>query len=157
MTQTSNSRVVVIDVNVLISICTREASYTTAETALRDYASRNFAFYAPNTIVPEFLYVLCRKLQSGLLSEIEYEKASTAFKKQMDAILTPVGGDTSLIDRAKEIQSSHGCSHSADSLYIAFAEALAKSSTAEFLTFDKGIVNQIAKHTPTVNVNLLQV
>lgn len=75
----------------------------------------------------------------------------------MAATLTPPGGDISLIDRAKEIQSGYGCSRSADCLYIAFAEELAKTGAAELLTFDKGAVNQVAKHAPTITVNLLPV
>lgn len=155
MSQPNNPGAVVVDANILISICAKEPSHTTAETALADYATRSFTFHAPNAIVPEFLYVLCQKLQSGLLTEAECEMAIRAFKRQMSPISTPPGGDASLIDRAKEIQSGYGCSRSADCLYIAFAEELAKSGATELLTFDKGVVNQAAKHAPSVKVNLL--
>ncbi|MGH9854558.1 MAG: type II toxin-antitoxin system VapC family toxin, partial [Blastocatellia bacterium] len=155
MTQPNSPSAVVVDANILISICAMEPSHATAETALADYASKGFVFYAPNVAVPELLYVLCQKLQSGLLTEAEYEKAIRAFKKQMAAISTPPGRDASLIDRAKEIQSGYGCSRSADCLYIAFAEELAKNGVTEFLTFDKGAVNQVTKHAPSVKVNLL--
>jgi predicted nucleic acid-binding protein len=155
MSQPSSFGYVVVDANILISICTVEPSSSTAETALNDYASKNWMFYAPNVIVPEFLYILCQKLQGGLLTEAEYQNAIKAFKKQMAAIITPSGGDVSLVDRAREIQSGYGCSRSADCLYIAFAEELAKSSVVELLTFDRGAVNQVAKHTPTIKVNLL--
>jgi predicted nucleic acid-binding protein len=155
MSQPSNPGAVVVDANILISICAKEPSHTTAETALADYATKSFAFYAPNVIVPEVLYVLCQQLQSGLLVQAEYEKAILAFKKQLAPISMPPGGDASLIDRAIEIQSGYGCSRSADCLYIALAEELAKSGAAELLTFDKGAVNQVARHAPSVKVNLL--
>jgi len=155
MSQPNNPGAVVVDANILISICTKEPSHTTAETALADYALKSCAFYAPNAMVPEFLYVLCQKLQSGLLTEAEYDKATQAFKKQMATISMPPGGDASLIDRATEIQSGYGCSRATDCLYIALAEELAKSGATELLTFDKGAVNQVAKHAPSVKVHLL--
>jgi hypothetical protein len=64
-------------------------------------------------------------------------------------------GDVPLIGWAKEIQVGYGCSHSADGLYIAPAEELRRTGSAEFVTFDEGAVNQILKHAPTVSVNLL--
>jgi predicted nucleic acid-binding protein len=155
MSQPNSPGAVVIDANILISICSKEPSHTIAETAIADYAARSFNFYAPNAIVPEFLYVLCQKLQSGALTEAEYEKAIRAFKLQISPISTPLGGDASLIDRAKEIQVGYGCSRSVDCLYIAFADELAKRGVSEILTFDKGVVNQAAKHAPSVKVNLL--
>ncbi|MDQ3013891.1 MAG: type II toxin-antitoxin system VapC family toxin [Acidobacteriota bacterium] len=155
MSQPNNPSAVVVDANILISICAKEPSHITAETALADYVAKNFVYYSPNAVVPEVLYVLCQKLQGGLLTAAEYEKAVQAFKKQMAAISTPPGGDASLIDRAKEIQSGYGCSRSADCLYIALAEDLAKGGASELLTFDKGTVNQVAKHAPSVKVNLL--
>lgn len=157
MSQPNNPGAVVVDANILISICAKESSHTTAETALADYFARNFVFYAPNVVVPEVLYVLCQKLQGGLLTATEYEKAIQAFKQQLAAISPPPAGDASLVDRAKEIQSGYGCSRSADCLYIALAEELAKSGAAELLTFDKGTVNQAAKHAPSVQVNLLPI
>jgi predicted nucleic acid-binding protein len=139
----------------LISICTKEPTYNIAKTAISEYASNNWEFHAPNVIVPEFLYILCQKLQNGLLTEAEYRNAIQSFKNQMAATITPTGGDISLIDRAIAIQATYGCSRSADCLYIALAEVLAKSGPAELLTFDNGNVNQTTKHAPTVKVNLL--
>jgi predicted nucleic acid-binding protein len=153
MSQPSNA--VVVDVNILISICTKEPSNSTADAALSTYASQGAVFHAPNVIVAEFLYVLCQKLENGILTETEYEKAFTAFKKQMAATCTPPNGDMPLLDRARQIQSGYGCSRSADCLYIAYAEELAKTGAAELLTFDKGAINQVAKHAPAVKVNLL--
>ena len=64
----------------------------------------------------------------------------------MALIAVPNNGDASLLPRAEEIRSGYGCSRSADGLYIALAEELAKSGTAELLTFDKGTVNQVANN-----------
>ena len=73
----------------------------------------------------------------------------------MRAILTV--SDATLIKRAFEIQQSYGCSRSADSIYIALAEHLAKTRTVEIVTFDGGLVNQAAKNAPTVKINVLPV
>jgi predicted nucleic-acid-binding protein len=61
MSQPSNSGAVVVDSNVLISICSKETSISTAKQALDDYAAKSWAFYAPGVIVAEVLFVLCRK------------------------------------------------------------------------------------------------
>ena len=71
----------------------------------------------------------------------------------MKFIQTPP--DAQFIKRAKEIQNSYGCSRSADSIYIALAEDLAKTRTVELLTFDKGMLNQAAKNAPTVTIKVL--
>ncbi len=157
MSQPSDTGAVVIDVNVLLGICTKEPKEQTAKAALADYATRNWTFYAPGVVLGEFLFIACQKLQSGALTQAEYETAIEAFKKQMKAILPPPSGDGSLIQRAKEIQSGYGCSRSADCLYLALAEELAKSGAAELVTFDAGMVNQAAKNSPSVIVNLLPV
>lgn len=157
MSQPSSAGAVVIDVNVLLGICTKEPKEQTAKTALADYASKNWAFYAPGVMLGEFLFIACQKLQSGLLTQAEYDTAIEAFKKQMKAILPPPSGDAALIQRAKEIQQSYGCSRSADCLYLALAEELAKSVATELLTFDTGMISQAAKNAPTVQINLLPV
>jgi hypothetical protein len=36
-------------------------------------------------------------------------------------------------------------------------EELSKTGSAEFLTFDKGAVNQVKKNAPSVTVNLLPI
>lgn len=158
MTQVNKAGAVVIDANVLIGLCAKEPDkFVKVETALQNYATQGWSFYAPHVIVSEVLFVLCNKLQNGLLTLTTYEEAIENFRDQMNAILPPPNGDASLITRAKEIRGSSGCSHSADGLYIALTEELAMDGAAEFLTFDKGVINQIAKTAPTVNVNLLPV
>ncbi len=154
MSQPSNPRAVVVDANILIAICSIEPlTFNTAEQAFTAYASRGYSFFAPNVIIAEVMYIFCQKLQSGILTPITYDEAIENFKDQMKAIAPPPQGETALIKRAKEIQSGYGCSHSADCLYIALAESLG----AEFLTFDKGLVNQTAKNAPSVTVNLLPI
>lgn len=156
MSQPNNPDAVVVDANILISLCIKEpATFTKAQTAFNDYGKNGFDFYAPNVIVAEVLYVLCQKLQTGLITHAKYDEAIEFFKDYMTLISTPTGGDAPLIERAKEIQSGYGCSRSADSLYIALTEALASDGAAELLTLDAGFVNQAAKNAPSVKVNLL--
>ena len=157
MSQPSNN-VVVVDASVMIAICAKEQSkQITAKDALDDYVAKGWTFYAPNVIVAEVMYILCLKLQDGLLTPALYEKAVENFHDQSINFLPPPSGEASLIKRAKEIRQGYGCSRSSDSLYIALAEELAISGNAELLTFDKGFVNQVAKNAPTVKVNLLPV
>ncbi|HEY6328727.1 MAG TPA: type II toxin-antitoxin system VapC family toxin [Blastocatellia bacterium] len=148
---------VVVDANVLISVCSNEPTLTTAAGALAAYALAGSTFYAPGIVVAEVLYVLCVKVQSNVLSPTQYDNAIVIFEDQMKAISLVPHGDASLIGRAKEIQAGYGCSRSADGLYIALAEALTKLGPAELVTFDRGIVNQSAKHATGVKVNLLPI
>jgi predicted nucleic acid-binding protein len=147
---------VVIDANVLIAVCAREQDkLATAEAALADYTAKGWLFYAPGVILGEVLYILCGKLQSGLLNATAHREAIENLQDQMKAILPPPRGEASLIARAEEVRSGYGCSRSADGLYIALAEELAQAGAAELLTFDAGFANQIARNAPTVMVNLL--
>jgi|SRR5882672_8026884 len=123
--------------------------------AFNDYGKNGRDFYAPNVIVAEVLYVLCQKLQTGLITQAKYNEAVEFFKDYMTLISTPTGGDAPLIQRAKEIRSGYGCSRSADSLYIALTEVLGRAGAAELLTLDEGFVNQAAKNAPSVKINLL--
>jgi len=157
MTQLSNAAAVVVDANVLISICSNETTLNIAADALAQYASLGCAFYAPHVVVSEVLYVLCVKLRGGLLTQSAYDDAINEFQDQMKAISLQPEGDVALVRRSKEIQTGYGCSHSADGLYIALAEELAKTGPAEFVTFDKGAVGQILRQAPTVKVNLLPI
>lgn len=147
---------VVVDANVLIAICAREDDkFSKAETALKDCAARGSIFYAPGLIIGEVLYVLCGKLQNGLLTAGEHEKAVRSFQAQMNAILPPPRGDAALITRGEEIRNGYGCSRSADSVYLALAEELAQSGDIELLTFDEDLQKQAAKNAPSVKINLL--
>jgi predicted nucleic acid-binding protein len=155
MSQPNKSGALVIDSNVLISICSKELSYPTAKQALADYSARNWVFYTPGVIVSEVLFVLCRKLSDGSLTAAAYDEGIEMLEDQLAAILPPPRGDASLVQRAREIQSGYSCLHSADCLYVALAEELAVSGAAEFVTFDKRVMNVAAKNAPTVKVNLL--
>ena len=101
------------------------------------------------------LFVLCRKLSDGTLATSGYEKAIVLLKRHLAVILPPPNGDAALTQRAKEIQSGYSCLHSADCLYLALTEELAATGAAEFLTFDKRVVNVAAKNAPTVKGHLL--
>lgn len=147
---------VVVDANVLIAICARENDkFSKAETALKDCAARGSVFYAPGLIIGEVLYVLCGKLQNGLLTAAEHEKAVRSFQAQMNAIQPPPRGDAALDTRGEEIRNGYGYSRSADSVYLALAEELAQSGDIELLTFDEDLQKQAAKNAPSVKINLL--
>ena len=153
-----NNNVVVIDASVMVAICAKEQNkQVTAKDALDDYVAKGRIFYAPGVIVSEVMYVLCLKLQDGLLIPALYDKAVENFHDQAVNFLPPPNGEASLIKRAKEIRQGYGCSRSSDSLYIALAEEFALSGSVELLTFDKGFVNQVSKTAPTVKVNLLPI
>ena len=151
----SSAGAVVIDANILVSICSKEPSCQTAEDALDNYASKNWAFYAPGAILTEVLFILCRKLQDGLLTEAEHEKAVKTFSDYMQGIRPSPQGDIRFILRNEEIRKGYSCLHSADAYYIALAEDLAKSLPSEFLTFDRRVINVVASNAPSVKVNLL--
>ncbi|MGH9842316.1 MAG: type II toxin-antitoxin system VapC family toxin [Blastocatellia bacterium] len=139
----------------MISICSKETSVATAEQAFADYAAKSWVFHAPGVIIAEVLFVLCRKLSDGTLAAAAYDEAIEIFKDHMATILPPPSGDAALIQRAREIQTGYSCLHSADCIYLALAEELAMRGTAEFLTFDKRVVNVAKNNAPSVKINLL--
>jgi predicted nucleic acid-binding protein len=153
MTPLNNAQIVITDANILIALCAKEPKQSTAEDALEIYASKGFEFYAPSVIVPEVLFVLCKKHAEGFLTDRAYQEAIENFQDQMSAIITE--SDADLIKRATEIHDSLGCSRSADSIYIALAEKLSKNNSVEILTFDKGFVNHVSSTVPNVKINLL--
>ena len=116
MTQPISPGAVVVDSNILISICSKETSLTIAEQAIADYAVKSWIFYAPGVIVAEVLFGLCRKLSDGILTATAYDEALELFEDHMTVILPPPRGDKALIRRAKEIQLGYSCLHSADCL-----------------------------------------
>jgi len=155
MSQPNSPGVVVIDANILVSICSKEPTCETAENALADYAAKGWPFYAPGAILTEVLFILCKKLQSGLLTEAEHKEAIESFNDYMRQIFPSPRGDISFILRSEEIRKGYSCLHSADGFYIALAEELTKTSEAELVTFDKRMVNVAAKNAPTVKVIFL--
>lgn len=147
---------VAIDANVMIAISSREVGRDVLATAeLANYASLGYEWFAPGTIVSETLYILCGKLNSGILSPANYATAVLTFARTMNSVLPPPNGDAALIQRAEQIGSGYGCSLSADGIYIALAEQLAQTRPTILLTFDKGVPKQAAMHAPTVTVHLL--
>lgn len=157
MSQPNSAGAVVIDANILIAIITKETGEAKAEAALADYTTKNWAFYAPGALLTEVLFVLCKKLQNGLIDATTYKKAVEDFNDYLSVILPPPNGDAALLSRAEEIRSGYSCLHSADGFYIALTEELARSGPAEFLTFDQRSMNVAAKNAPSVQVNLLPV
>jgi predicted nucleic acid-binding protein len=156
MSQPSSAGAVVIDANILISLCTKEPhTFTQANAAFNDYAQKGWTFHAPNVIVAEALFVFCRKLQDGQLSESEHAESIEFLIDYMALITVPASGDASLLPRAEDVRSGYGCARSADGLYIAQAEELAKQFSVEILTLDDGYVNQVAKNATSVKVNFL--
>ena len=157
MTPTTNPNAVVVDANILISICSKEQlTYTIADSAFKTYAQNGWEFFAPNVIVAEGMFALCNKLQAGVLTKTGYEQAIDFFVDYMQFIQTP-DDEPSLMKRAVEIRGTYGCSRSSDGLYITLAEELSQSRVTEILTFDQGIKNQVANHAPTVVLNLLKI
>jgi predicted nucleic acid-binding protein len=152
----SSPGIVVVDANIFIAICSKEPSEATARVALADYTTRNWDFYAPNVILSEVLFALCRKLSEGTIDAAIHKKAVEDFKLSfLPALSFPPMGDAALYTRAEEIRSGYSCLHSTDCFYLALTEELAKSGPAEFLTFDKRVVNVSASNAPAVKVNLL--
>lgn len=152
---TNNSEAVVIDASILVSISSKEAAtFLIAENAFDIYAKNGWEFFAPNVVVGEVIFALCHKLAAGVLTKAEHEKAVESLLNLMKNISTP-DDETNLVKRAVEIRKSYGCSRSSDGLYIALAEDLANTRTAELLTFDRGMINQAAKNAPTVTVKVL--
>jgi predicted nucleic acid-binding protein len=106
-------------------------------------------------IVSEVMYALCQKLTGELLTPSEYEQAIKFFLDYMTIISTP-DDDSQLVKRAVEIRENYGCSRSADGLYLALAEDLAKTRRVELFTLDSGMTNQAAKNAPNVTVRVLK-
>ena len=147
---------VAIDASVLIALCAREPDkLATAEGEMERYAREGYEYYAPGVILAETLYVLCGKLQDSVLSASDHAHAIEDLCDYMAIINGPLNGDGSLLVRAEQIRSGYGCSRSADGIYIALAEDLAARGTAELVTFDTGMRNQVAANAPTVTVRLL--
>ena len=140
---TTSPSSVVIDANVAIALCAKEADkLANAEAKMRDYATKGCRFYAPGVFVGECLFVFCRKLKDGVLTLTEHDSALQAFISLMRAVNPPPFGDKSLIKRADETRGNLGCSRSADGIYLALAEELGKDSATEVLTFDHGMQAQ---------------
>jgi predicted nucleic acid-binding protein len=154
----TNPLAVVIDANVVIAICAKEAGkLATAEAKLKEYAGKGCTFYAPGVIIAECLFVFCRKLNDGVLTAAEHSSAVRGLISMMAAIQPPPTGDKSLIERAEEIRDTLGCSRSADGIYLALAEELGKTTNTEVVTFDTGMPSQAAASSLALTVVLLPI
>ncbi len=148
----------IIDGSVAVAVSARETDREQkANVELLRLSAAGYAFYAPGVIVAETLYILCGKLQSGLLTPAEHAQAILDFETLMQNILPPPDGESSLVARAEAIRTSYGCSRSADGIYIALAEKLAIDRPTIILTFDQDMHKQAARNAPTVKVQLLTV
>jgi predicted nucleic acid-binding protein len=153
-----NGGALVIDANVTIAISAKESSKEAkANAELSRYASLGYSWYAPGVIVSETLSILCGKVQSGQLTLAEHIQAVQDFDAFMTAVLPLPNGDASLITRAEQTGTGYGCSRSADGLYIALAEELARTQTTYLFTFDADLQKQAARNASAVNVHLLTV
>lgn len=147
---------VVVDANVVLAICSHEKlTYQKALTAFEEYANKGWEFYAPNVLTAEVLFVLCRKLADGVLSEAEHKSSIEAFTILSSSIKNPENGDQALISSAEKIRGSYGCSRMSDSLYLACAQELATRCNVEIVTFDNGLVNQAANCSTAITIRLL--
>ncbi len=157
MNQPNNPQFVVIDANVTIGLCANEpGKHAKIVAELQKYLTAGCTLYAPHVLVMETLYVLCNKAQAGTLTAAEHTIAIAEFQQFMLLAQPPPDGDASLIARAEQLRQGYGCSRSADGLYIALAEDLAKRGPTELLTFDVGQSAQAKALAPTISVNLLQ-
>ena len=67
MSQLSNPDAVVIDANVLISLCSKKPlTFAQANAAFNDYGQKGWAYHAPNVIVAEVMFILCQKPQNTI-------------------------------------------------------------------------------------------
>jgi len=152
----SNSGALVIDANVTIALAAKEIGREAVAIAeMSRYAQLGYEWYAPAIIIAETLYVLCGKKDRGELSPADYAIAISGFQKTMTSIQPPPNGDRTLIERAEQVGTGYGCSRSADGIFIALAEDLARTRPTILLTFDQGMPNQAARNAPTVTVQVL--
>lgn len=147
---------VVVDANVVLAICSHEKlTYQKALTAFEEYANKGWEFYAPGVLTAEVLFVLCRKLVDGILSEAEHRQSVEAFTILSSSIKNPENGDKTLISAAEKIRGSYGCSRMSDSLYLAYAQELSAHRKVEILTFDNGLINHAANCAASFTVRVL--
>ncbi len=156
MTPMNSASVVVIDASVLVSIVSIEIeTHVAAKKAFTEYTLSGAEFFAPSVMVGKVIYALCKKVEAKELTEAEHTEAIKSFEDFMTKIAVQID-DNQLIKRAIEIQKSYGCSHSADSFYIALTEVLAENGSVELFTLDRGMKKQAAKNAPSVVVNVSQ-
>jgi predicted nucleic acid-binding protein len=158
MTPPSNPGALVIDANIAVAISSNEQfTDVIAAAELARYSSLGYEFFAPGVIVSETLYVLCGKLQNGVLTSTEHAQSILDFEVLMGKILSPPDGEVALIARAEAIRGSYSCRRSADGIYIALAEMLSATRPTTLLTFDADMQKQATNSAPSVTVQLLTI
>lgn len=80
MSPMSIPNALIIDANLLISVCSKEPTAIIVQTELENYALNGWEFVAPNVIVAEVLFILCQKLQNGLLTPTNYNESIENFQ-----------------------------------------------------------------------------
>src|SRR5437879_4522220 len=97
---------VVIDASAAIALCANEPDkHQQADAVLQQYILDECPFFAPQLIVMECQYALCRKLNDGILTEVEHATALLDLIDFLDTISLPPGGDASLLLRAEQIRT----------------------------------------------------
>lgn len=158
MTASSPPKYAVIDASALIGFCATEPDkYAKVHAALQQYQVDGTILYAPHLIVMEALFVLCKKLQEGILAATDHALTLASLQSMLSVMLHTPNGDASLIARAETFRSGYGCSRSADTLYLALAEELSKQGQVELLTFDTGQEAMAVQYLPQITVQLLTV
>jgi predicted nucleic acid-binding protein len=151
-----NPDCVVADASMMISLRAREpGSYASTQAQMADDANHGCRFYAPGVIVSETLYGLRRKRSEGSLTAIEHEQAVQSFLAFLAILSPPSNGDRSLVARGEALRSGYGRSRSADRLYIALAEELARDPITEIVTLDESLPNRASRNAPSINVRLI--
>src|SRR5713101_3629482 len=149
MAPTPKSRLlVVVDASVVIAFCAKEpAKIARAEAELEKYKDGGWEFFAPAVMFSETLYVFCRQLRDGLMTQADYDSAVQNLIDLLPAINSPPHGEASLVERAEQIRGAYGCSRSSDSIYLALAEQLvplvSSPGQVEAVTFDGKLENHV--------------
>jgi predicted nucleic acid-binding protein len=139
-----------------VAISAKEADKEPQASAkLAQLTALGYEFFAPGLLVSESLYVLCKKLDSGLLTSANHAQAVSDFHTLMSFVQPAPQGEVSLVLRSEAIRGSYSCRRSADGLYIALAEELAATRPTILLTFDEDMAKQAARAAPAVTVELL--
>ena len=146
---------IVIDASVAVAIVSKEANASVVLQEIAVRTNEGAAFYAPAVIVSEVLYVLCRKVESGLLAAVDHPKAVQDFEAFIKAINPPPSGDFSLTLRSDAIRAGYSCRRVSDSLYIALAEELSRTCPTVLLTLDHELSKQAARRAAGFTVQTL--
>ena len=145
-----------VDASIAVAIVAKEVNTETIASAeIVRYSELGYRFFAPGVLVTETLYVLCKKLESGVLSGADHKQAVQDFQSFMRKVLPPPHGDGALVLRAEAARGTYTCRRSADGVYVALAEELTTLGPTVLLTFDEDMAKQAAKHSPNVSPQLL--